>query len=133
MATFLKKTTPAAAIKLPISISPTDIALQRFHFFTDAPVVKMRVSPATGRRSLLENDVVTIRCSAEGRPDNFTWRSVTFQPFSITKAQPNERDFCHLKPIIWLGKLYHFTQGRLCGLDVGKCNGIKLKIPRLHS
>ncbi|KAL5962523.1 Irregular chiasm C-roughest protein [Taenia solium] len=38
-----------------------------------APVVKMRVSPATGRRNLLENDVVTIRCSAEGRPDNFTW------------------------------------------------------------
>ncbi|KAM3183066.1 hypothetical protein ACTXT7_011094 [Hymenolepis weldensis] len=38
-----------------------------------APVVKMRVSPATGRRHLLENDVVTIRCTAEGRPDNFTW------------------------------------------------------------
>ncbi|VDN95919.1 unnamed protein product [Rodentolepis nana] len=38
-----------------------------------APVVKMRLSPATGRRHLLENDVVTIRCLAEGRPDNFSW------------------------------------------------------------
>ncbi|KAM7533466.1 hypothetical protein Aperf_G00000125673 [Anoplocephala perfoliata] len=38
-----------------------------------APLVKMRVSPVMGRRNLLENDVVTIRCSAEGRPDNFTW------------------------------------------------------------
>ncbi|CDS35745.1 irregular chiasm roughest protein [Echinococcus multilocularis] len=38
-----------------------------------APVVKMRVSSTTSQRNLLENDVVTIRCSAEGRPDNFTW------------------------------------------------------------
>uniref|UniRef100_A0A5K3FLB5 Ig-like domain-containing protein n=1 Tax=Mesocestoides corti TaxID=53468 RepID=A0A5K3FLB5_MESCO len=38
-----------------------------------APLVQMHISSVTGRRQLMENDVVNIRCSAEGRPDNFTW------------------------------------------------------------
>ncbi|VDK36649.1 unnamed protein product [Taenia asiatica] len=64
-----------------------------------APVVKMRVSSATGRRNLLENDVVTIRCSAEGRPDNFTWRLMTHTTIS------DAPQFINPNPVIYAGAL----------------------------